>query len=662
MSKKIVIICLISIFTLFFAVKDKEKIQADPVDVSIFADFTPTSVVRVYREYYDDVECELYYEMNLYVYDGYINNTPAFIMYDYVYDEIVEYSLTSPSLFIYFCNSSNLFGLYLMNGYHVMCTEESTQYLVLETLEYYPASLAIQSLRNLNLLYDLDISSFNINGVPTREHDIENAFYFSNLNNNFGDNIYGSCSYVAMAMLLSYYNEFIDSRIIPDEFYSFLDPNVLNFTKADILDQSYKNWGYNITSMESPGANDLFHNFLIEYYSTYVNNYNDLKYGLDYYDIRNLAINYINDYCNTSYVDYRMLTDYREKEIEDYSSAHGIILSNNYSYNVLFNTTNHNDLLNVDINGTIPEYELDILDELDNDNPVLLMLNTSLISTYSYVYDIPYYDDTDLDCIIERYAGHAVVAYGYKVINGEIYYRCHLGWKTDDAFSDIYIKSYSVLRGLSLRCYDSEATSDENYIHTHGNCELVIPKNVAFSSLNDYFVYVCDLDYDENLEYYSCPNCNEILYARSHNFNINTYDENYHRLRCDCGYNYLALHSGPHYDDNYGHYQVCNVCNHMYYVTAEITYTPVTDVTHQWYCSKCNRSGIANHSIHYTQHSLQYHYRCCEFCVYGELVPHWASGATYQYYQIDENYHHVYCDQCNYHWVELHNSNCDCVR
>ena len=43
-------------------------------------------------------------------------------------------------------------------------------------------------------------------------------YYFSNLNNNFGTNTHGTCSFVAMGMLLSFYDTYLNDSFVPDAF------------------------------------------------------------------------------------------------------------------------------------------------------------------------------------------------------------------------------------------------------------------------------------------------------------------------------------------------------------------------------------------------------------------------------------------------------------
>ena len=54
--------------------------------------------------------------------------------------------------------------------------------------------------------------------------------YFYNLRSNFSKNEYRSCSYVSVAMLLSFYDNYLDANIIPEEYETRVYSNVSDFT------------------------------------------------------------------------------------------------------------------------------------------------------------------------------------------------------------------------------------------------------------------------------------------------------------------------------------------------------------------------------------------------------------------------------------------------
>lgn len=62
--------------------------------------------------------------------------------------------------------------------------------------------------------------------------DYYSTQYFYNLKENFGNNVQGTCSYVAIGMLLSYYDTYLDDAFIPEEYdVASLFESQVSFTK-----------------------------------------------------------------------------------------------------------------------------------------------------------------------------------------------------------------------------------------------------------------------------------------------------------------------------------------------------------------------------------------------------------------------------------------------
>ena len=87
---------------------------------------------------------------------------------------------------------------------------------------------------------------FSYENVTTTSctNQVENYFY--NLNHNFPENISGTCGYIGISMLLSYFDAYYNDDIINDI-----------YTVSSISDNA------NIYQLESPGINGLFHNHLL---------------------------------------------------------------------------------------------------------------------------------------------------------------------------------------------------------------------------------------------------------------------------------------------------------------------------------------------------------------------------------------------------------------
>lgn len=69
--------------------------------------------------------------------------------------------------------------------------------------------------------FTTDIEDIEINDSATQSSITNDTYckaYFSGLNENFGENYVGSCGYVALGQLLSYYDSFLNDTIIPEQY------------------------------------------------------------------------------------------------------------------------------------------------------------------------------------------------------------------------------------------------------------------------------------------------------------------------------------------------------------------------------------------------------------------------------------------------------------
>lgn len=110
------------------------------------------------------------------------------------------------------------------------------------------------------------------------------SYYFYNLDENFGNNLVGSCGYVAMAMLLSYYDTYWDDNMIEDRFdenENLINYNLSNTTsspgiKKDNPTVTYPNVDYYSELIRlSNEINNCFHPYLICYAETTLNYYKE---------------------------------------------------------------------------------------------------------------------------------------------------------------------------------------------------------------------------------------------------------------------------------------------------------------------------------------------------------------------------------------------------
>ena len=160
--------------------------------------------------------------------------------------------------------------------------------------------------------------------------------YFDNLTYNFGMNYKGSCGYIAIAMLLSYYDTFLSDDIIPENYDVISNGNQNDMierrnspgTRKDIIcdanDPLNYNYGFDITAdkyynyIQSFQGNSL-HAKLITigakrgYYNF---NDNNICCGTNY----KYRYNIINDYLN-DIIGYKLNTDYTFSSFNGESSG-----------------------------------------------------------------------------------------------------------------------------------------------------------------------------------------------------------------------------------------------------------------------------------------------------------------------------------------------------
>lgn len=661
MHKKICI-CLLVLFFSFLGVLLKSvDVSASENDIELLQDFQAThaSFCYLYEQVVNENSANpsINVELSLIIYEGFIGENDAYVLYNRYTNEIVEYNLNSHSLWDLTSRSlTEAVPVYISSNIHLIVNWPKV--LVLENFSLEHNSwIEYPEFANLFApitLIDLNEEPFDVESVIVNENTVENDFYFENLNLNFGDNVFGSCAYVSMAMILSYYNEFYDQSIIPEVLSYTTNEYTNSILKSNSYNYSYDN-KYNISQMESPGANDNFHNFLIEYGSKYVLEESDLVYGLYEDQVKDIFSSYINDFYDNSKLQTRYVTDDR-------------VLDDEYSYDFFeedyeYYESQTNEQLLFDSDG-IFEYELDICKEIDNGNPVLLFLN-DFFSPYSYYSYLENYNGTLDNVMFSSYQGHAVVAYGYVVTEHQIFYKCHMGWKSSDNrydFNEVYVTTDAICTGIVLKDFseEDEFVEDSSYVYENNGCKLFIPTNKLFNSLSELAIATKNIDFDTEQEYYYCDcEVGHVLYQRNHIFNYHENDTSTHIKYCSCGYSLIENHDIYHETTGHGHYELCEKCDYYNAHADGVTYTVLEEISHSWSCSICNSSGIINHEYIFTPLDNNIHMTTCSICEYENYVPHGIEFDMW-YIRIDNLTHIAHCSCCGQEWIESHIENCWC--
>lgn len=211
-------------------------------------------------------------------------------------------------------------------------------------------------------------------------------YYFKNLEENFGNNVYGTCTYVAIGMLLSFYDSYWDDTFIPETYDIKAE-----FQSNIEADADFELIPFNVSS---PGI--AFEN------SNLVANLTSSEY-----------INLISQSSNT-YFQFKLIelaksyfgNEKFDSSVNPFGLNHSELIGflSNYLYNYISKTVN--DVLIETNNGSVNEVKTFTINKIKNGIPVLLRARKS-----------------------NSNVGHAMIAYDYDITKNEIY--VHTGWRRE---------------------------------------------------------------------------------------------------------------------------------------------------------------------------------------------------------------------------------------
>lgn len=284
------------------------------------------------------------------------------------------------------------------------------------------------SLELINYLLSADYDEFSPRSVETLEEyliypssqegiiisseKIDRSYYFENLVSNFPLNTEGSCGYIALAILLSYYDILYSGDIVYENVYGNQMITPSNTTSTNLI---YCN--------NSPGPSEHFHNMIRN-------------------DVGSLAGVYSSSFVSSNAIninDIKTLLDCYMNYFSDYSMA-----GNTYTTAILN-----------DIN--------EVKNEIDLGRPVAIGISDYAYDSYYQIDDILY------EAVKVRFnSGHVLIAYGYEIDSyGEIYLLCHSGWLVDTFFdvSNIRVKLLNDnIKGVTLRLGEYEHVCSNSYM------------------------------------------------------------------------------------------------------------------------------------------------------------------------------------------------------
>lgn len=227
----------------------------------------------------------------------------------------------------------------------------------------------------------------------------------------YGYNSHGSCIFVSTVLLLRYYDMFVAPGLLPNE---TIPENWISFTESDSIPDiphwTDENAGlYSCAIDDNDSVYEALHKYLIalEFQGRTANSSNPAEFGSDGYSVT--KYNYTLPTCTT--------------------------VSNNLH-------TFHN---NVETN-------------------VFNLVKTSVDDSDPIAISIDYYSENEETNKISL-ASHTIVAYGYAEIDGERYYKAHMGWEN---CSSTIVPAYFA----SGIC--NALTVQDNHSELHAECSFSV--------------------------------------------------------------------------------------------------------------------------------------------------------------------------------------------
>lgn len=249
--------------------------------------------------------------------------------------------------------------------------------------------------------------------------------YFDNLTRNFGVNYKGSCGYVAIGMLLSYYDTYLNDDIIPEKYDAVSSGDEYNMIERR---NSPGIMGDFILGYNDKNDSKFGESLSAEKYYSWVESMADVSLHAKLITIGNeLGLyNWKNNAepCLTNYKKrYDILNSYLTK-------CRGFSLEHEYSIEGINGENNEN---------MSPEVRKFAIDQVMKGNPVIISVKKENSST-----------------------GHVVVAYDYDEKTDSLY--CNMGWFGSTTHRRVEDHGYQIYRTAMAIHFNFEHTCSDNYV------------------------------------------------------------------------------------------------------------------------------------------------------------------------------------------------------
>ena len=392
--------------------------------------------------------------------------------------------------------------------------------------------------------------------IPTNEPTLYQTqyyatHYFNNLSTNYGNNYIGSCSYVSLAMLLSYYDSYWDDSIIGnnDNYQIYDEPSVFSTitSLSSISSPGIKNDGYlnanklNAINAAKPSNEQQSELSFTQYYEVVEDN------SYNHFHLKLIELGRVSKICEI--YEFFNINPYglgrigRQNLIEHYLYTYRNFESENIWYECV--TTN------------VEEY---IIDNVSQGVPVLMA--------------VAYADG----------GGHAFIVYDYDPNTGKLY--GHMGWGSNLTHIDISSMGYLYIKNAATIKINTNHSHSNNYKDSYGNtyCSCYFPVHpehvhsyAQYNSVSHQYTCGCvaNTPYANHRFSYSSINstqhvgvCIDCGYTSTstHNFEYGIYSDTHHKYYCtDCGYIESTERHILKMTGAIDQYKPCSLCGAMVY-------------------------------------------------------------------------------------------------
>lgn len=251
---------------------------------------------------------KLYYLYNIYLEKQYVlcETSSSYLIYDLMLNQPVEFAISTPSKWrrnqvdyssniLIYCDPT--YEYYSCDG--SVC-DVNTKKVVGQISHSLIKKYKTTEIERKENNYCRDMTGVSLNPyIITSDHRISNSYYFENFqlpyeyNSGSYDDIAGTCTLVALSILLGYYDTFYNDYLVPSQiiYYNLQgDPTVASTTiQNPFTTHDYTSWEPYLSNGSMINANSVskdYHDYLV--YLATIYNYYDTSNGMDIIDIPGL--------------------------------------------------------------------------------------------------------------------------------------------------------------------------------------------------------------------------------------------------------------------------------------------------------------------------------------------------------------------------------------